>query len=160
MITKITESHLAECVEVIKTAFLTVANDLGFTQENAPRFTAFATTLERLQYQFYTEKRLMFAYIENSKIVGFYSLLLLDNNECELGNLCVLPEYRHKKIGAQLLQNAFTVAKEQNRTKMKIGIVEENTVLKNWYASFGFTHTGTEKFDFFPFTCGYMEKVL
>ena len=23
---------------------------------------------------------------------------------------------------------------------------------------FGFVHTGTKKFEFFPFTCGYMEK--
>ncbi len=25
---------------------------------------------------------------------------------------------------------------------------------------FGFIHTGTKKFDFFPFTCVYMEKNL
>ena len=25
---------------------------------------------------------------------------------------------------------------------------------------FGFIHTGVQKFDFFPFTCGYMEKIL
>lgn len=37
-------------------------------------------------------------------------------------------------------------------------IVEENNVLKKWYESFGFVHIGTQKFDFFPFTCGYMEK--
>lgn len=43
---------------------------------------------------------------------------------------------------------------------MKIGIIEENEVLKQWYQSFGFAHTGTRKFDFFPFTCGYMEKEL
>ena len=39
-------------------------------------------------------------------------------------------------------------------------IVEENKVLKEWYKSFGFVHIGTQKFDFFPFTCGYMEKVV
>ena len=44
--------------------------------------------------------------------------------------------------------------------KINIGIVEENKVLRKWYESFGFVHTGTKKFDFFPFTCGYMEKNL
>lgn len=44
--------------------------------------------------------------------------------------------------------------------KMNIGIVEENKVLRKWYEAFGFMHTGTQKFDFFPFTCGYMEKKL
>ena len=43
---------------------------------------------------------------------------------------------------------------------MILSIVEENTVLRKWYEENGFTHTGTKKFDFFPFTCGYMERDL
>ena len=44
--------------------------------------------------------------------------------------------------------------------KMKIGIVEENKKLRKWYEAHGFIHTHAEKFDFFPFTCGYMEREL
>ncbi len=44
--------------------------------------------------------------------------------------------------------------------KINIGILEENKVLRRWYQSFGFVHTGTQKFVFFPFICGYMEKNL
>ena len=43
---------------------------------------------------------------------------------------------------------------------MNLGIVEENTRLREWYARYGFVHTGTKKFDFFPFTCGYMTREL
>ncbi len=43
---------------------------------------------------------------------------------------------------------------------MKLSIVEENTVLRRWYESLGAVHTGTETFDFFPFTCGYMRIEL
>ena len=43
---------IPECVNVIRSAFKTVADDLGFTEENAPRFTAFATDDRRLYYQF------------------------------------------------------------------------------------------------------------
>ena len=43
---------------------------------------------------------------------------------------------------------------------MDLSIVEENTVLRAWYESYGAVHTGTEKFDFFPFTCGYMKIPL
>ena len=43
---------------------------------------------------------------------------------------------------------------------MKIGIVEENQVLRKWYEKLGFVHVGMQKFEFFPFTCGYMEKAL
>lgn len=39
---------------------------------------------------------------------------------------------------------------------MNIGIVEENIKLRKWYEANGAEHIGTKKFDFFPFTCGYI----
>ena len=158
MIKEVKEQNISECVNVIKESFLTVANEFGFTVENAPRFTAFATTEDRLTWHLLGEHRPMYAFYDNDVIVGYYSLLLQENSECELSNLCVLPAYRHKGIGAELLKHAFRNAKELNCSKINIGIVEENSVLRKWYESLGFVHTGIEKFDFFPFTCGYMEK--
>lgn len=160
MINEVSEKDIAECVRVIKESFITVANEFGFTIENAPRFTAFATTEDRLKWHLLGEQRPMYAFYDNGLIVGYYSLLLQDNKECELNNLCVIPTYRHKGIGEKLLTNAFHVAKELGCTKINIGIVEENIALRKWYETFGFVHTGTQKFDFFPFTCGYMEKIL
>lgn len=160
MIRKVEQEDIKECVEVIRKSFSTVADEFGFTMENAPRFTAFATTEGRINWHLNGEHRPMYAYCEDGAIVGYYSLLLQGNNECELNNVCVLPEYRHKGIGVALLKHAFVIAAELGCTKMNIGIVEENEILKKWYDSYGFVHTGTQKFDFFPFTCGYMEKVL
>ena len=48
MIRPIKECEIELCVSVIRDSFLTVAQKYGFTEENAPRFTAFATTTERL----------------------------------------------------------------------------------------------------------------
>lgn len=161
MIKEIKEDDIAECVDVIRRSFYTVAEELGFTIDNAPRFTPFATTQDRLQYQLKNEHRQMYAYYENNdKIIGYYSLELQDNNQCELNNLCVLPQYRHKHIGTNLLEDACIKAKKAGCKKINIGIVEENKVLKKWYVENGFIHTGTKKFDFFPFTCGYMEMNL
>lgn len=160
MIKEIDRNHITECVQVIRDSFLTVANEFGFTPENASRFTAFATTEQRLEWHLHGEHRPMYAFYDNDTIVGYYSLLMQDNNCCELNNLCVLPTNRHKGIGEALLKHAFKTAKEMGCAKMNIGIVEENTVLRKWYEEFGFVHTGTEKFDFFPFTCGYMEREL
>lgn len=157
MIKQIGRENIPECVSVIRESFMTVADELGFTAQNAPGFTAFSTNEEKLNWQYENETRSMFACFDNEKIVGYYSLLYFENNECELNNLCVLPEFRHRKIGEELLNNAFAQAKKSDCTKMKIGIVEENIRLRRWYEKHGFTHTGTEKFDFFPFTCGYME---
>ena len=160
MIKKVEAFDIPSCVKVIRASFLTVANDFGFTAENAPRFTAFSINEERLLWQMYTEHRPMYTYFYNGNIIGYYSLLLQENNECELSNLCVLPSYRHKGIGEMLLRSAFDEALKLGCTKINIGIVEENIALKKWYESFGFVHIRTEKFDFFPFTCGYMEKSL
>lgn len=160
MIKKISEKDIPECVQVIKDSFLTVANEFNFTEENAARFTALAINNERLLWQ-YNEQRPMFGYYnDNGKIVGYFSLEIKDNSECELNNLCVLPAYRHQKIGGLLLEYAFDKAAEMNCTKMNIGIVEENKMLRKWYENYGFKHIGTQKYDFFPFTCGYMEKEL
>lgn len=160
MIKEVDKKEITECVKVIKDSFITVANNFNFTVENAPRFTAFATTEERLNWHLLGEHRPMYAFYDKDIIVGYYSLLLQDNGVCELNNLCVLPVYRHKGIGEKLLKHAFETARELNCVKMHIGIVEENNVLKKWYEQFGFVHIGTEKFDFFPFTCGFMEKNL
>ena len=161
MIREIDRKDVPECVQVIRNSFLTVAKEFGFTVENAPRFTAFATTEERLFYQIDSECRLMYAYyLDNDEIIGYYSLLLQDNKECELNNLCILPQYRHKHFGADLLGDAYLRAKEKGCIKINIGIVEENKALRKWYEDNGFVHVGTKKFDFFPFTCGYMERNL
>ena len=156
MIREVRRDELSACADLIRKSFQTVADEFGFTRENAPRFTAFATTEERLLRHMDEEHRLMYLDEEDSGIRGYYSLLLLNQDECELGNLSVLPEYRHRGIGGKLLQHAMKTAREQSRTVMKLSIVEENDVLRKWYERYGAVHTDTKKFDFFPFTCGYM----
>lgn len=160
MIREMTLQDIPECVRVIRTAFATVAEEFHITQENAPRFTAFTTNEEKLHDQYRTEQRKMFVYCQEEKIVGYYSLLLQENAECELNNLSVLPQYRYKGIGAEMIKHAFAQSAVCGCTVIKISIVEENRNLRLWYEKFGFIHVGIWKFDFFPFTCGYMEKQL
>lgn len=160
MIRGVKHDDLYECVNVICESFLTIANEFGFTKQNAPRFTAFSMTESKLCRQLADEKYLMHVYCDNSCIVGYYSLTLESSGECELNNLCTRPSYRHKGIGTTLLAHAIETAKTKNCTKINIGIVEENQRIRKWYEEFGFVHVGTRKFDFFPFTCGYMEKQL
>lgn len=160
MIHEVEKKDLEECVDVIRKSFKTVADEFGFTQENAPRFTAFSTTLERLSWHYEQEKRPMFVYRDDNRIIGYYSLLKQNDKECELNNLCVLAEYRHKSVGKELLEHAVSEAKKLGCSIMNVGIVEENVKLREWYEANGMEHIGTKKYDFFPFTCGYMQKKL
>ena len=161
MIRLMREEEIPACVALIRRGFGTVAEEFGFTEENAPRFTAFATTEQRLNWHLHGEKRPMFVYEnETGEIIGYYSLLFQENNECEINNLCVAPESRYEKVGEALLLHACETAKEAGCVKMNIGIVEENVKLRKWYEKYGAVHLGTKKYGFFPFTCGYMEKGL
>ncbi len=81
MIRKIDRSEFAVCADVIRRSFMTVADELGFTPENAPRFAAFATTAEKLREQLDEQHRLMYVYCSDDRILGFYSLLMRGENE-------------------------------------------------------------------------------
>lgn len=158
MIRKANLDEMQACSDLIKESFASVAVKFNITKENAPNYVAFSTTPDKLTEQ-YLSGREMYVYVLDERIVGFFSLSYHDSN-CEINNLCVSAEYRHKEIGEDLLQFAILRAKNKQADKLTLSIVEENTVLKEWYSSFGFIHTHTKKYDFFPFTCGYMELKL
>ncbi len=102
----------------------------------------------------------MFLYRHNGEYVGYFSLV--NNGESvELNNLSVLPEYRHLGIGKEMIEYAKEYAtKNTSAKKITIGIIEDNIILKKWYSSLGFIHTGTKKFDSLPFTVGFMELTI
>ncbi len=77
-----------------------------------------------------------------------------------LEKLCVLPGWRHDGIGAKLLEKARTEAIRLGGHKITIGIIEENTRLKDWYLLNGFVHTGTIDLPHLPFIVGFMELPL
>lgn len=93
----------------------------------------------------------------DDEIIGFASLTDMGDGTYEMNDVAVLPEYRHYGYGKKLLDSCKAKVKELGSTKIIIGIVEDNTVLKNWYTANGFTHIGTKKFDHLPFTVGFME---
>ena len=49
----------------------------------------------------------------------------------ELRHLAILPEYRHKGFGKTLLDFCKAKVKELGGSKITLGIMEENTVLKD-----------------------------
>ena len=161
MIRKIEITDIPQCVDVIKSSFQTVADDFGITPENAPSYVAFAVTRKKLIQQYNDKQRILFGYFsDENKLIAFCSLLINDDGQCELNNLCVLKSFRRNGIGKALLEHAVSCAENCGCKRMKIGILEENTSLKLWYESLGFKSTGTEKLPQFPFTCGYMTKEL
>jgi diamine N-acetyltransferase len=157
-IRRIESNELSNCLDVIHKSFATVADKFGLTEDNCPAHTSFLK-LEKLQNHFDWGWS-MFGLYENEQIIGYFSLSKTAEQEYELHNLAVLPEFRHCGCGKMLLDYAKERVGEQGGNKIKIGIIDENTVLKNWYEVNGFVHTGAKRFEHLPFTAGFMECVL
>ena len=164
MIRQLEPSSFPIAAEVIRTSFATVAEELNITEQNCPKYVGFVTTTERLQtqhewgwwlYGFYKDEQLV-GYVSVSKAAQDGDTLEVDGNY-EIHNLAVLPECRHMGYGRQLLYHCVSRIREFGGNKIIISIVEENTVLKNWYTDYGFRHTGTKKYEHLPFTSGYLE---
>ena len=158
MIRQLGPSEFSLAAEVIRASFATVAEDFHLTEQNFPNHTTFVTTAERLQTQFDWGWH-MYGLFEDERLVGYASISKVKeaDNVYELHNLAVLPAYRHKGYGKQLLDFCKAKVKELGGVKIAIGIIEENTVLKNWYAANGFIHAGTKQFSHLPFMVGFME---
>ena len=156
VIYEIEKDELRECLSVIHQSFKTVADSFGLTRENCPRHTSF------IPLSFLESQRdwgwHMYALYAGKKIIGYMSLSKEGDGVFELHNLAVLLEYRHKGFGKLLLDHAKDKVKSLGGKIIKVGIIEESAILKDWYIANGFVHTGTKKFDHLPFTSGYLER--
>ena len=96
---------------------------------------------------------------ENNQLVGYISVSKSREKVgvYEIHNVAVLPEYRHMGYGKLLLDFCKSKVKEMGGSKITLGMIEENAVLKNWYVANGFVHRGTKIFEHLPFTVGFME---
>ena len=154
-ISAVKTEELSICLDVIRQSFRTVAEHFGLTRENCPKHTSFMQL-----YFLETQKKWgwqMYALYDGETMIGYMSLSKEDDGVYELHNLAVLPAYRHKGLGKRLLDYAKDVVKTSGGHVIKVGMIEESTVLKNWYIANGFVHIGTKKFDNLPFTSGYLE---
>ncbi len=152
------KEQLNICLEIIRDSFITVASEFGLTEKNCPSHTAFIT-MNKLKMQF-DDGRPMFLFYRDEIPVGYFSLAKCSDEEWELNNLAVLPEYRHLGIGKEMVDYAVEMVKNYGGNKISIGIIEENVTLKEWYLKLGFNHISTRKFEHLPFTVELMELNL
>ena len=150
--------ELDACAAMIRESFMTVAEDFGLTPGNCPTNGAFLP-LEHLLNDF-KNGNVMFGSFDEDQPVGFMQLRDKGEGIFSLEKLCVVPCCRHSGIGAKLLEKARTEAIRLGGHKITIGIIEENTQLKDWYLLNRFVHTGTIDLPHLPFLVGFMELPL
>ena len=158
IIREVLSDELDACAEVIRLGFGTVARDFGLTAQNCPTNGAFIKA-ERLVADKNKGCR-MYVLLAGDTIAGFMELEQKSAEFFILEKITVLPEYRHHGYGKKLLDHAKSKVKELGGKTIGVGIIEGNTVLKQWYLQNGFVHTGTKKFDTLPFIVGFMEYTI
>ncbi len=146
------------CTEVIRNSFITVADEFNITRENAPTNPAFAgpDSLAKMR-----EKGIeLFAAYFADLCIGFVAAEKASEDVFYMERLAVLPEYRHKGYGKELIDFVVDFVREHGGKKISIGIINENRVLKAWYIRYGFVETGLKAFKHLPFEVCFMEKAV
>lgn len=150
-------SELTKCAAVIQKAFTTVANDFNLNNSNCPTHPSFINERKLLEY---FEKGIsMFRFVEDDKTVGFVAIEQPDEDQAKwyIEKLSVIPEFRHRGIGKELMQHAIKEIKQRGGSLISIALIDDQTILKDWYSKLGFTHVKTKQFSNLPFNVCFME---
>lgn len=156
MIKPISKSELPMCLEVFHKGYEDVAVKFGLTEENCPDRGRASLTLEKLTEEF-DSGTMVFGYFSKEKIVGFLGIKFDENNVCKLNDIIVLPEFRKCGCGQKLLDFCKEKAKATGAVKIRLGMIDDNKPLRNWYEKNGFKNVGYKKYEGSPVTTGYME---
>ncbi len=159
MIKEIThETDLKGSAKVIRKAFRTVAVEFSLTRGNCPTSPAFVTIQQLRDLRDKGMK--LFGLFQNDVQLGFVAIEWAGDAVYYLEKLAVPPKYRHRGYGRKLVEFVLEYVKKNKGKKVSLGMIDESTVLKDWYKTLGFHETGTKKFDHLPFTVCFMEKSL
>lgn len=153
-----TEEQLRECVEVLQDAFETVAAEFGLTVDNCPSNAAFVdfgklkSTLNKgVEY---------FGYYVEGRMNGCVGIKKKADSVYEISKLAVRKLERGQSIGAYLLEYVIEQSRMNQGSKMVLGLIDDDKVLKEWYIQRGFRISNRKKFKGLPFWVCFMEMPL
>ncbi|MHB8063319.1 MAG: GNAT family N-acetyltransferase [Ruminiclostridium sp.] len=152
------DAELERCVDIIRHAFFTVAQEFNLTQANCPTNGAFIS-VENLK-EVKKQNVAMYSLTVNNNQVGFVAIEEAPDKVFYIEKLSVIPEYRHNGLGKKLVDFAFEYAKNNEGKKIGIAIIDNNKILKDWYAGYGFVETMLKEYSHLPFKVCFMEKTV
>lgn len=154
----LSDEELKSSVNVIRKAFATVAHDLCLNKTNCPTHPSFIT-LDKLK-ELKQKGVQFFGLFTSQQQVGFVAMEKANNDLYYLEKLAVIPAYRHRDYGSMLVHHIEKQAKHLKAKSISIAIIDQHTILKNWYKKLGFRETGKKDFPHLPFTVCFMEKKI
>ena len=135
--------------DILNKAFMTVAQEYGFTKENAPTFPAYMDS-DRIENSMNNGLK-MYGYIINDKIIGCVGYSNYKEQIYFIERLATLPEYRHSGIGKKLMEFAEDKIKEIGGKTIEIHVVDKNYVLREWYRKLNYVEIRIDEIKTLPF---------
>jgi ribosomal protein S18 acetylase RimI-like enzyme len=154
IIRKGAKADISILVNILRKSFAGVADRFNLTVQNCPKNLAFCTE-QRIRDDF--ERGLQYHILENNgQPCGCVALERAGPEVCYLERLAVLPEYRRRGLGRALVDHVFDQAIQIGARRVEIGIISQQTELRDWYKKIGFVEKGTKNFDHLPFIVAFM----
>jgi N-acetylglutamate synthase-like GNAT family acetyltransferase len=143
---------------IVSEANKDVAQRFNLNRENAPKHPSFCNAAwVKADFE---RRAVYFIYELDGVPLGCVSFEIASPDTAYLNRLSVLPSARSKGIGEKLVHRHIQFSKDQEITKISIGIIAAFTELKNWYLKLGFKEGVTKIFDHLPFQVCYMSIEL
>lgn len=150
------DQEMTDSLNIIRESFATVAADFNLTRENAPTNPAFIEIAHLQEMQ--KKGILMLGGFCEMLQIGFVAIEKNENNSYHMERLAVLPEYRHKGYGRQIVEHVTKYVAIQGGESVLISVIGDHTILKSWYHELGFIEFDTKLFSHLSFPVCYMKK--
>lgn len=142
-------------VKIIREAFRDVAERFALTRDNCPKHPSNCTS-DWIAADFSRGVR-YFIIHQDHMPVGCVGVERSNADVCYLERLAVLPDLRGRHLGVRLVRHALDVAASMGAQRVGIGIIAEQTELKEWYAALGFIAGEIKSLPHLPFKVCLME---
>jgi N-acetylglutamate synthase-like GNAT family acetyltransferase len=149
-----TQKDIRVLAETIRRSFQNVALRFDLTQDNAPRHPSNCTE-DWIKKDM--ERGVAYFALENENIVvGCVALEQANQDICYLERLAVIPNQRRHCFGKALVAHVLFQAKSLGAKRVNIGIIAQQSELKNWYKGIGFVEGESKEFPHLPFRVTFM----
>jgi N-acetylglutamate synthase-like GNAT family acetyltransferase len=153
-----TQKDIGVLAETIRRSFQDVALRFELTLDNVPRHPSNCTE-DWIQKDM--ERGVTYFAVENKTLVaGCVALEQASSEVCYLERLAVLPDLRRQGFGKALVTHVLSEAKLLGAHRVNIGIIADQTELKNWYTGIGFVEGESKEFAHLPFRVTFMSYKL
>jgi N-acetylglutamate synthase-like GNAT family acetyltransferase len=153
-----TQKDIGVLTEIIRSSFRDVADRFGLTQENCPKHPS-NCTVDWIQEDM--DRGVTYFILEDNGFAsGCVALELAGPKLCYLERLAVRPPRRRRGFGRALVNYVLAEAKRSGAHRVSIGVIAEQTELKNWYQKIGFIEAKTKEFAHLPFRVTFMSCVV